>query len=69
MMTTGVCLRAIEETGHHSLVFEKAETGGQGLCRCVGYRMFSDEDLKRAHDYFNGRGEEARFVGSAPDRD
>ena len=57
-----LCLRAIEETGHHSLIIEKAETGGQGVCRSVGYRMFSDDDLRIAHDYFNSRGEMAKFV-------
>ena len=60
-----LCLRAIEETGHHSLVFEKAVNDGPGLCRCVGYRMFSEDDLKRAHDIFNGRGEDARYVERA----
>ena len=57
-----LCLRAIEETCHHSLVFEKASDAGPGTCRRVGYRMFSDDDLKRAHDYFNQRGEKAEFV-------
>ena len=59
---TILCLRAIEETGHHSLVFEKTEMDGPGVCRRVGYRMYSDDDLKRAHDFFNARGEFASFV-------
>ena len=57
-----LCLRAIEETGHHSLVFEKVASDGPGLCRRVGYRMYSDDDLKRAHDHFNGQGMHAEFV-------
>ncbi|MCP4315915.1 MAG: 3,4-dihydroxyphenylacetate 2,3-dioxygenase [Hyphomicrobiales bacterium] len=57
-----LCLRAIEETGHHSLVFEKTDTDGPGLCRRIGYRAYTDDDLKRAHEYFNGRGEAAEFV-------
>ena len=57
-----LCLRAIEETGHHSLMFEKTTDDGPGVCRGVGYRMFSDDDLKRADDYFNQRGEAAEFV-------
>ena len=57
-----LCLRAIEETGHHSLVFEKTDTEGPGSVRRIGYRMYSDDDLKRANDYFNARGEAAEFV-------
>ncbi len=57
-----LCLRAIEETGHHSLVFEKVASDGPGLCRRVGYRMYSDDDLKRAHDHFNASGTPAEFV-------
>ena len=57
-----LCLRAIEETGHHSLVFEKTTAQGPGVVRRIGYRMFSDEDLKRAHGYFNARGERAELV-------
>ena len=57
-----LCLRAIEETGHHSLVFEKTEVVGPGVVRRIGYRMFSDDDLKRAHEFFNARGDKAEFV-------
>ncbi|MGB0504922.1 MAG: VOC family protein [Pikeienuella sp.] len=55
-------LRAIEETAHHSLVFEKTEAEGPGIALQTGYRMFSDDDLKRAHDWFNERGHTAKFV-------
>lgn len=55
-------LRALEEAGHHSLVFEKANRDGAGLCRHIGYRAFTEEDLRRAHDHFNARGEAAEFV-------
>ena len=57
-----LCLRAIEETGHHSLMFEKAPAGSQSVCRRVGYRMYSDDDLKRAHEHFNANGVRAEFV-------
>lgn len=55
-------MRAIEESGHHSLIFQKVSDKGPGKCRRIGYRMYSDEDLKRAHEYFNQRGEKAEFV-------
>ena len=43
-----LCLRAIEETCHHSLVFEKTNIRGPGKCRRVGYRMQTDDDIKIA---------------------
>lgn len=60
--TDRLCLRAIEESGHHSLVFEKTSAEGPGLARRIGYRMYSDEDLKRAHDWFAEKGINAEFV-------
>lgn len=57
-----LCLRAIEEKGHHSIVFEKATNDGDAVCKRLGYRMYSDDDLRRAHDYFNERGEKAVLV-------
>ena len=55
-------LRALEETGHHSLVFEKTDREEAGLCRRIGYRAYTEDDLKQAHEYFNARGERAEFV-------
>ena len=48
-----LCLRAIEETFHHSLVFEKTDYSGPGKCRKVGYRMQTDLDIKNAYDFFH----------------
>lgn len=60
--STHLCLRAIEESAHHSLIFEKTDRDGPGLCRAVGYRMYTDDDLRRAHDWFAERGGDPRFV-------
>ena len=57
-----LCLRAIEETCHHSLVFEKNNIKGPGKCRRVGYRMQTDDDIKIACDYFSARGDVVRYV-------
>ncbi|MDA4847815.1 VOC family protein [Hoeflea poritis] len=57
-----LCLRALEETGHHSLLFEKTDAEGPGLCRRIGYRAYTNDDLKRARDYFQSRGKTAEFV-------
>ncbi len=59
---TILCLRAIEETGHHSLLFEKITTQDEGMALRTAYRMFSDDDLKRAFDYFKECGEAVEFV-------
>lgn len=47
-------LRGIEERSHHSLVFRKS--AGPAVCERVGLRMLTDDDLKRAYDYFGGIG-------------
>ncbi len=59
---THLYLRATEETGHHSIVFEKVQSDQPGMCRAVTYRMYQDDDIKRAHDWFNLKGYSADFV-------
>ena len=55
-------LRAIEETSHHSIIFERIDKKINPSCKRIGYRMFNDEDLKIAHDHFNKNGHKAIFV-------
>lgn len=57
-----LALRAIEEASQFSLLFEKTDDQGPGLCRSVGYRMYSDDDLRQAFEWFTARGIEAVFV-------
>ncbi len=47
-------LRGIEERSHHSLVFKKSAQ--PAASERVGLRMLTDDDLKRAYDYFRGIG-------------
>ncbi|HEY1982237.1 MAG TPA: 3,4-dihydroxyphenylacetate 2,3-dioxygenase [Xanthobacteraceae bacterium] len=47
-------LRGIEERSHHSLVFHRSDA--PPVCERVGLRMLTDDDLKRAYDYFAGIG-------------
>ncbi|EUB99178.1 3,4-dihydroxyphenylacetate 2,3-dioxygenase [Rhizobium sp. CF080] len=54
-----VYLRGMEENCHHSLVLRKA---GNTLCKRIGLRMQTDDDLKKAADYFGARGAETQFV-------
>ncbi|MCW1932285.1 VOC family protein [Pararhodobacter zhoushanensis] len=55
-----LCLRALEETSHHSLVIERAT--GPGTCRRLGFHMFDDDDLRAAHDIFAAQGLDPAFV-------
>ena len=59
---THLCLRAIEEVAHHSLRFDKVDRDGPGQVRAIGYRMFSDDDLRRAFDWLSARGDEPAWV-------
>ena len=52
--STHLYLRAIEESGHHSLVFEK--TGGAAAVKRMGMRVASDEDIERAAHCFAAEG-------------
>ena len=55
-------LRAIEETCHHSLVFERTDAEGPGLCRRIGYRVFCHDDLLNALQHFEAKGLSARIA-------
>ena len=56
-------LRALEETSHHSLVFQKSKS--PGVCKRMGYRMYTEKDLSIAHDFFNAHGLTATFEDQA----
>ena len=53
-------LRGLEERSHHSLVFRKS--GRPPVCERVGLRVFTEEDLDRAADYFAKKGRKPRWV-------
>lgn len=55
-------LRGLEETSHHSLVFERRPSRDPGVCLSIGYRVYAEDDVRRAHDHFAGLGLNARFV-------
>lgn len=52
-------LRAMEERGHHSVVLEE---GGEPHAQVLGFKLFSEDDLDRAHHFFRARGLPARFI-------
>jgi catechol 2,3-dioxygenase len=47
-------LRGLEEACHHSLVLERSGDGG--TARRIGFRVFFDEDLDVAYQYFASQG-------------
>ena len=57
-----LCLRALEETSHHSLVFEKTHDAADASCRVIGYRVQTEDDLDRAQHYFRAAGSSAEFI-------
>ena len=45
--------RAMEERGHHCVVLEKADAP---RARVLGFKVFSEDDLDKAHDFFKRQG-------------
>jgi len=53
-------LRGLEEACHHSLVLEQARDAG--TCRRIGFRVFFEEDLDVAYQYFKERDLPAEWI-------
>ena len=54
-----ICLRAMEERGHHCLILCK---GDDPVSRYLAFRVFSEEDLDKAEAHFAGQGRETSWV-------
>ena len=52
-------LRGMEERGHHSIVLQKA---AEPSAEALGFKVFSEDDLDRAHAYFTAKGVGADWV-------
>jgi len=48
-----LCLRAMEERGHHSVVLRQADVPSVGV---LGFKVFEEEDLDRAAHWFAAKG-------------
>jgi catechol 2,3-dioxygenase len=53
-------LRGLEEACHHSLVLK--QRGGEPVCERIGFRVYSEDDLLAAKDYFDRAGLPAAWV-------
>lgn len=56
-------LRGLAEACHHSLVL--VQTSGEATCKRIGFRVFFDEDLDLAYDFFKKEGLPAEWVDVA----
>ena len=54
-----ICLRAMEERGHHCLVLRR---GAVPSCSYLAFRLFSEEDIDCAAAYFGGQGRGIEWV-------
>ncbi len=48
-----ICLRALEERGHHSLILSQ---GDKPCARALGFKVYSEDDLDKARIWFEARG-------------
>jgi catechol 2,3-dioxygenase len=53
-------LRGIEEACHHSLVLKRSDAAP--VCERIGMRVYTEDDLDRAEDYFGRAGLPAAFI-------
>ena len=54
-----LCLRALEERGHHCMVLRKTDSSA---VQYLAYKVYAEEDLDRAHDWFADRGHAVDWV-------
>ena len=54
-----VYLRAMEERGHHCVILRQAEVASVGV---LGFKVWSEVDLDRAHHWFGARGLPVQWV-------
>jgi len=54
-----IYLRAMEERGHHSVVLVK---GNDPIANVLGFKVYSDEDLDRAEEFFSGKGLKSEWL-------
>ncbi len=57
-----IYLRAMEERGHHCIILRK---GDKPAVNFLGFKLYSEEDLDRAKDWFEGRGLPCQWVERA----
>ncbi len=56
---THICLRALEERGHHCMVLRKGTAATAGA---MAFKVFDEIDLDKARNYFDARGLETRWI-------
>ncbi|HBR63686.1 MAG TPA: 3,4-dihydroxyphenylacetate 2,3-dioxygenase [Rhodobacteraceae bacterium] len=51
-------LRAMEERGHHSVILQKGDVN----VRVLGFKVFAEQELDKAHDWFTAKGHKVAWV-------
>lgn len=54
-----ICLRAMEERNHHCIVLRK---GAQAVANVLGFKLYAEEDLDKAHEFFAAQGLPVEWV-------
>lgn len=54
-----ICLRAMEERGHHCIALVRADAAGVGV---LGFKLYDEPDLDRAQAFFAARGLPTEWV-------
>ena len=54
-----IFLRAMEERGHHCMVLRKSS---QSAVRALSFKVYDEEELDKAHDWFSGQGHPVAWV-------
>ena len=54
-----ICLRAMEERNHHCIVLRK---GAQAAANVLGFKLYAEEDLDKAHEFFTAQGLPVEWV-------
>lgn len=54
-----ICLRAMEERNHHCIVLRR---GAQAAANVLGFKLYAEEDLDKAHEFFSAQGLPVEWV-------
>lgn len=56
---TSIYLRALEERGHHCIILKQ---GAEPVANMLGMKVYAEDDLDRARDWFSGKGLPTEWV-------
>ncbi|MEZ5870449.1 MAG: 3,4-dihydroxyphenylacetate 2,3-dioxygenase [Nitratireductor sp.] len=57
--STAICLRAMEERGHHCMILKKADAGSVNV---LGFKVWDEPDLDKAESWFRSKGRQTEWI-------